>query len=415
MTNAFTWVFLAALAAATVTRLWLVQRQVRHVRAHRDAVPPTFAEAIPLAAHQKAADYTVAKAGLGAVGILIDTAVLAILTVGGVLQWMAGRWESLLPLDSIWHGVALITSVFVLQGLIGLPLSLYRVFGVEERFGFNKMTLRLFIADLAKGVALGAAIGVPLLLLVLWLMSAAGTYWWLWVWAALVTFSLSMQVIVPIFIMPLFNKFSPLQDAALVERLERLLARCGFRSRGLYVMDGSKRSAHGNAFFAGVGASKRIVLFDTLVQRLDPGELEAVLAHELGHYKLNHIKKTLAVHFALTLISLFILGLLIEQPWFYEGLGMHSKSLAIALLLFILVSPVFTFFLHPAETLLSRKHEYEADAYAMSHASAGELVKALVKLYHDNAATLTPDPLHSAFYDSHPPAAMRIARLRTAA
>jgi len=296
---------------------------------------------------------------------------------------------------------------------IGLPLSLYRIFSVEQRFGFNRMTLKLFIIDVLKGIALAAVLGIPLLLAVLWLMGAAGSYWWLWVWAVLVGFSLFMQLIIPTFIMPWFNKFSPLQDPRLVQRVEQLLARCGFRSRGLYVMDGSKRSAHGNAFFAGFGASKRIVLFDTLVERLEPTEVEAVLAHELGHYKLNHIKQRLAVSFASSLAGLFILGLLVAQPWFYEGLGVQMQTLPIALLLFMLVSSTFGFFLSPLASVFSRRHEFEADVYATQHARAADLVEALVKLYKDNAATLTPDPLHSAFYDSHPPAATRIARLRT--
>jgi STE24 endopeptidase len=276
------------------------------------------------------------------------------------------------------------------------------------------MTFRLFVVDLLKGLALAALLGLPLLIAVLWLMGAAGRYWWLWVWAVLVAFSLFMQLIIPTFIMPLFNKFSPLEDAALKDRVEALLARCGFRSRGLYVMDGSKRSAHGNAFFAGFGASKRIVLFDTLVERLDPPQVEAVLAHELGHYRLNHIKKRLAVSFASSLAGLFLLGLLVEQPWFYQGLGVELQTFPVALLLFLLVSSTFGFFLSPLASLFSRKHEFEADRYATQHAQAADLVEALVRLYKDNAATLTPDPLHSAFYDSHPPAAVRIARLRTA-
>jgi len=413
VSQALTWAFVAALAAAVATRLWLARRQMRHVRAHRDAVPPAFAASIALPAHQKAADYTVAKVRLQMAEIVLDALVLLILTLGGLLQWLAGQWQRVFPLESLWHGTGLIVSVFALTAAIGLPATLYRIFGIEERFGFNKMTLKLFIVDVLKGMALAAALGVPLLVAVLWLMGAAGPWWWLCVWALLVGFSLFMQLIIPTFIMPWFNKFSPLQDPVLVERVERLLARCGFRSRGLYVMDGSKRSAHGNAFFAGVGAAKRIVLFDTLVLRLSPAEVEAVLAHELGHYKLHHVRKNLAFSFAFTLASLFILGLLVGQPWFYEGLGMQSRTLPIALLLFILVSPAFSFFLHPLGTLLSRKHEFEADAYATHHAAAGDLEHALVKLVRDNATTVTPDPLHSAFYDSHPPAAMRIARLKS--
>jgi len=391
----------------------LTARQSRYVHAHRDAVPESFAGTIPLAAHQKAADYTVAKVKLGMFDAVLDAVVLLALTLGGLVQWLAVQWDRLLPAQPLWHGAALIVSVFVLQSAIGLPLSLYRIFSVEQRFGFNRMTLKLFIIDVLKGIALAAVLGIPLLLAVLWLMGAAGSYWWLWVWAVLVGFSLFMQLIIPTFIMPWFNKFSPLQDPRLVQRVEQLLARCGFRSRGLYVMDGSKRSAHGNAFFAGFGASKRIVLFDTLVERLEPTEVEAVLAHELGHYKLNHIKQRLAVSFASSLAGLFILGLLVAQPWFYEGLGVQMQTLPVALLLFMLVSSTFGFFLSPLASVFSRRHEFEADVYATQHARAADLVEALVKLYKDNAATLTPDPLHSAFYDSHPPAATRIARLRT--
>jgi len=414
MNGTFTLVFLAALASATAGRLWLAARQSRHVRARRDAVPESFAGAIPLAAHQKAADYTIAKGRLQVAEICLNALVLLLLTLGGAVQWISTQWERAFPLDSIPHGVALILTVLALTSAIGLPATLYRIFGIEERFGFNKMTWKLFVIDTLKGIFLAAVIGVPLLVAVLWLMGAAGAYWWLYVWIVLMVFSVFMQLIIPTFIMPWFNKFSPLEDAALVERVERLLARCGFRSHGLFVMDGSKRSAHGNAFFAGVGASKRIVLFDTLVQRLNPGEVEAVLAHELGHYKLHHIRKSLAFSFAFMLASLFILGLLVQQAWFYEGLGVQSRTLPIALLLFMLVSSEFGFFLHPLGTVLSRKHEFEADAYATRYSESADLVQALVKMYRDNASTLTPDPLHSAFYDSHPPAATRIARLRTA-
>lgn len=410
--NAFTCLFLAALLASTGTRLWLAARQMRHVRAHRDAVPESFAGTIPLDAHQKAADYTVAKTRIAMADVCLDALVLLLLTLGGAVQWISDQWERAFPLDSIWHGTALIFSVLALTAAIGLPATLYRTFVIEEQFGFNRMTWKLFIMDGLKGILLAVVLGGPLLVAVLWLMRAAGAYWWLYAWAVLVGFSIFMQMIIPTFIMPLFNKFSPLQDSALIERLERLLARCGFRSRGLFVMDGSKRSAHGNAFFAGVGESKRIVLFDTLVARLDPGELEAVLAHELGHYKLNHIRKRLAFSFALTLASLAILGFVAGQPWFYEGLGVQSQTLPMALLLFMLVSSEFGFFLHPLGSVMSRKHEFEADAYATRVSESASLVHALVKLYRDNASTLTPDPLHSAFYDSHPPAAIRIARLR---
>jgi STE24 endopeptidase len=413
MNVAFTWVFLAAVALATATRLWLALRQIQHVRAHREAVPGMFADSIPLTAHQKAADYTVAKARLGIVDTLVDALILLALTLGGALQWLSDLWQRVLAAESIWHGAALILSLLLIKGALGLPFTLYRVFVIEERFGFNRMTWRLFVTDLAKGLAVGAVLGVPLLLVVLWLALAAGSLWWLYVWLVLVAYSLFLQMIYPAVVMPLFNKFSRLEDPALAGRIEELLSRTGFRSRGLYVMDGSKRSSHGNAFFAGFGAAKRIVLFDTLVSRLRPAEVEAVLAHELGHYKLRHIVKGMALSWAFSFALLLALGLLAQQPWFYEGLGMRTATLPIALALFMLVVPQFTFFVQPLLSLFSRRNEYEADRYAAANADAAELVRALVKLYHDNSATLTPDPLHSAYYDSHPPAAMRIARLRT--
>jgi STE24 endopeptidase len=380
VSTALTWLFLAALLAATATRLWLARRQMRHVRAHRDAVPGMFAEAIPLPAHQKAADYTVAKGRFGMVEVLLS---------------------------------ALVLSVIALQSLIGLPLALYRTFVIEERFGFNRMTLGLFLSDLVKQALIGIVLGVPLLLAVLWLMEQMGRYWWLYVWVVWTAFFLLLMMIYPAVILPLFNKFTPVPEGELASRIGALLERCGFKSRGLFVMDGSKRSSHGNAFFAGVGAGKRIVLFDTLVSRLNPPEVEAVLAHELGHYKLRHIAKMVLLNALLSFVWLWVLGQLIDKPWFYSGLGVATPSTAAALLLFLLVVPEFAFFLHPLISRYSRRREFEADAYAVQHADPADLVRALVKLYQDNAATLTPDPLHSAFYDSHPPAAIRIARLRT--
>jgi STE24 endopeptidase len=410
--NAFTWLFLAALAAATLLRLWLALRQMAHVRAHRAAVPRGFAEVMPLAAHQKAADYTVAKSRLGMVDLLVGSLALLALTLAGLLRWISEQWAALLEPGGLWHGTALVASVVLLLSALELPSSIYRTFVVEARFGFNRMSLALFLVDLAKHALLGAALGLPLLVLVLWLMQRMGEHWWLAVWAVWIGFNLLILLIYPTFIAPLFNKFTPLADPALAARIEALLARCGFRSQGLYVMDGSKRSAHGNAYFTGFGAAKRIVFFDTLLSRLAPGEVEAVLAHELGHYRRHHVWKRIAVMFALSLALLWVLGRLIDEPWFYDGLNAGAPGAASGLLLFVLVMPVFTFFLQPLTSLYSRKHEFEADAYAASHASAAELGRALVKLYQDNAATLTPDPLHSAFYDSHPPAATRIARLQ---
>ena len=412
--NAFTWVFLAALAAATATRLWLAARQVRHVRSHRAAVPAEFADSIPLSAHQTAADYTVAKSRLGMTDMIADAAILLALTLGGLLQWLIELWARLLAPDTLWHGVAVILTVLLVRGALQLPLSVWRVFGIEQRFGFNRMTPWLFVTDLVKQMVVGAVLGVPLLLAVLWLMRGAGELWWLYAWLLLVGYSLFLQMVYPAVVMPLFNKFSPLEDPALAERVQKLLERCGFRSKGLYVMDGSKRSAHGNAFFTGFGAAKRIVLFDTLVARLGPDEIEAVLAHELGHYRLHHVAKGMALSWTVSLAMLAALGVLATEGWFYVGLGVSVRSEGVAVLLFLLVLPEFTFFLQPLTSLFSRKHEFEADRYAVQHAAAAELIGALVKLYKDNASTLTPDPLHSAFYDSHPPAAIRIARLRTA-
>jgi len=415
MPNAFTWVFLAALAAASVVRLWLARRQILHVRAHRAKVPQSFAETIPLPAHQKAADYTVAKARLGAVDVLIGAAALLALTLGGLIERISALWARVFEVGGIAHGTALVVTVVALLSALELPLTVYRTFVLEARYGFNRMTPVLFVADLAKQALLAALLGIPLLVLVLWLMGAMGARWWLYVWLAWMGFNLLVLLIYPTFIAPLFNKFTPLADATLAGRIEALLARCGFRAKGLYVMDGSKRSSHGNAYFTGFGASKRIVLFDTLLARLAPPEVEAVLAHELGHYKRHHVWKRVLLLFALSFALLWILGRLIDQEWFYLGLDVSTQSAATGLLLFVLVMPVFTFLLHPLTSLYSRRHEYEADAYAASHASAAELVKALVKLYQDNAATLTPDPVHSAFYDSHPPAATRIARLQHSA
>jgi STE24 endopeptidase len=414
VSNALTVLFLAALAIASATRLWLARRQIRHVRAHRAAVPASFADAIPLAAHQKAADYTVAKTRLAMLDVVVNALVVLALTLGGGLQIISALWSSVFELGSLAHGTALFISVIALLGAIGLPLGIYRIFVIEQRFGFNRMTLRLFISDLAKQIVIGLLLGVPLLLAVLWLMQKMGEHWWLYVWLVWMAFSLALMMIYPAVILPLFNKFTPITEGELAARVASLLSRCGFKSRGLFMMDGSKRSSHGNAFFIGFGATKRIVLFDTLVSRLDPPEVEAVLAHELGHYKLHHIAKALVLSAAISFVGLWVLGQLIGKPWFYSGLGIATPSMAAALLLFFLVVPEFTFFLHPLTSLYSRLREFEADAYAMLHSSAAELMGALVKLYQDNAATLTPDPLHSAFYDSHPPAAARIARLKTA-
>ena len=410
----FTAVFLAALALTLGLRLWLARRHIRHIARCRDSVPADFSAHIDLAAHQKAADYSSAKTRLGMVDIVIGAVLLLALTLGGLLQALNGAWLGVFDAGSHAQGIALIASVALISSAIDLPLSLYRTFVIEVRFGFNKMTLRLFFLDLVKQTLLGAALGLPLVLCVLWLMQRMGEQWWLYVWATWIAFNLLVLTLYPTLIAPLFNKFTPLADAGLKARIEALLAKCGFKAQGLYVMDSSKRSSHGNAYFTGFGAAKRIVLFDTLIARLAPAEIEAVLAHELGHFRHHHVWKRMAALFAMSLGFLWLLGYAMKQDWFYAGLGVHAHSTALALLLFFLVVPVFTFLLHPLTSLYSRRHEYQADAYAAAHASPADLIHALVKLYQDNAATLTPDPLYSAFYDSHPPALLRIARLQDA-
>ncbi|MFN0304185.1 MAG: M48 family metallopeptidase, partial [Burkholderiales bacterium] len=392
--------------------LWLAQRQVQHVGRYRGEVPAEFAINITLDQHQKAADYTIARTRLSMLDAIIGALLLCVFTVAGGLEWIAGAWSGTFASQGYAHALALIFSVALVTGLVDLPFTLYRTFGIEARFGFNRMTIGLFIADMLKQLGLAAAIGIPLLLVVLWVMAKMGDFWWLWTWLIWMGFNLLMLVLYPTVIAPLFNKFSPLDDQSLRERIDNLLSRCGFRSQGVFVMDGSRRSSHGNAYFTGFGAAKRIVFFDTLIRRLGPPEIEAVLAHELGHFKLRHITKRIAWLFGASLAFLALLGFLIKQPWFFSGLGVETQTTAMALVLFFMALPVFTFLFSPIGSLYSRRHEYEADAYAATQANADDLVRALVKLYQDNAATLTPDPLHSAFYDSHPPAALRIARLQ---
>jgi STE24 endopeptidase len=405
--------FIVALAASTTLRFWLVQRQSHHIAAHRASVPAAFADRIELSAHQKAADYSQAKLNVSRVDLASGVIVLLALTLGGGLQWLSDFWTAYFSVDTLWHGVALILSVMFLTSLIDLPLTLYRTFVIEARFGFNRTTIGMFIADTLRSALVGLVLGVPLLVGVLWLMARMGEAWWWSVWLTWVGFNLLVLMIYPTFIAPLFNKFSPLQDPALAERINALLTRCGFRAQGLYVMDGSRRSSHGNAYFTGFGAAKRIVLFDTLLARLEPHEIEAVLAHELGHFHRHHVWKRIAMLFAGSLVLLWVLGQLMHAPGFFAGLNVQTQSTGMALLLFFMVLPVFTYFLQPLMSLYSRKHEFEADAYAATHTSGAALAHALVKLYQDNAATLTPDPLHSAFYDSHPPAGIRINRLQT--
>jgi STE24 endopeptidase len=412
--QSFTLIFIAALFVTTVIQIWLSMRHIRHVRAHQNKVPEGFVGQISLADHSKAADYTCAKTRAGFPGIFLHVALLFIFTLGGGLNALSLFWLEWFS-DPIMHGMGLILSTFLIMGLFEIPLSYYRIFVIEEQFGFNKMTPGMFFADLIKQAMLMALLGAPLLFCILWLMEKMGENWWLYAWTAWIAFNLFLLAIFPAWIAPLFNKFSPLEDAALKLRIEQLLKKCGFTSSGLFVMDGSRRSNHGNAYFTGFGKTKRIVFFDTLLSRLEPAEIEAVLAHELGHFKHRHVIKRVIASFVMSLLFFWLLGYLMNQTWFYEGLGVSfetASSTAMALLLFFLVMPVFTFLFHPISSIYSRKHEFEADAYAAQNASAGDLIRALVKLYQDNAATLTPDPLHSAFYDSHPPAAIRVAHLQ---
>jgi len=412
----FSLIFLIALIASIALRFWLALRHLRHVRTHRAEVPAEFAENIDRAAHQKAADYTCAKTRLGLAELAASAILLLAFTFGGVLQSAADISAHFAPESVYLTSLALFACVALIGFIVDLPFGLYRTFVLEARFGFNQMSWRLFLGDIVKQGLLTVLIGAPLLLAVLWLMTVMGAYWWLYVWLFWLVFNLLVLLLYPTLIAPLFNKFVPLDDAALKARIEALLARCGFRSSGLFVMDGSKRSAHGNAYFTGFGAAKRIVFFDTLLARLSPPEIEAVLAHELGHFKHRHVWQRILLLAVLSLIFLWLLGLLIGQPWFYAGLGVSmptqaTQSTAMALILFSFALPVFTFPLTPLLSHVSRKHEYQADAYAAGQTQATDLINALVKLYRDNASTLTPDPLHSLFYDSHPPASLRIAHL----
>ncbi|MEJ2060101.1 MAG: M48 family metallopeptidase [Gammaproteobacteria bacterium] len=406
----FTWIFLIVLTLMIATRLWLNLRQSRHVRQHRGAVPDDFAERISLEEHQKAADYTLARARLSRINLFIDAALLLVWTLGGGLQLLDSGWR-LTGWNALYLGTAVILSAMLIMSVLELPATIYQTFVLEARFGFNRTTPGTFIADRIKGLLLTLVIGTPLILLVLWLMSAMGNWWWIYVWAVWLGFSLFMAWAWPTFIAPLFNRFKPLEDETLRKRVADLLQRCGFTSRGVYVMDGSRRSGHGNAYFTGLGRNKRIVFFDTLLDSLKADEIEAVLAHELGHFKRRHIIKSMVMMALVSLAALALLAWLMRQPWFYTGLGVETPSLYMALLLFIMVGPVFGFFLNPLFAWRSRRHEFEADEFAAEQTDGRALIRALVQLYRENASTLTPDPLHSIFYDSHPPAAVRIQHL----
>ena len=417
--------FAAALALQLLLKLWLSTRQVRHVAVHRGAVPAPFASRISLAAHQKAADYTLAKARLGLLQLALSTVMLLAWTLLGGLDALHQ-----LLLSSLGAGLAqqlaVLASFALISGVVELPLSYYQTFVLEQRFGFNQMTPRMWLGDLIKSTLVGALIGLPLAAAVLWLMQATGSLWWLWAWGLWTGFNLLLMWIFPTFIAPLFNKFEPLADESLKNRVTALMARCGFAAKGLFVMDGSRRSAHANAYFTGFGSSKRVVFYDTLLKQLNGDEVEAVLAHELGHFKHKHIAKRMVLMFALSLAGFALLGWLSQQAWFYSGLGVlpsvqlamgmpQGDDNAVALLLFLLALPVFTFFVSPLMAMGSRRDEFQADAYAMAQADGAALASALLTLYEDNASTLTPDPVYAKFYYSHPPALERLARMPAAA
>lgn len=406
----FTLIFLIMLAFKLALDLWLDGRQIGHIAAHRAAVPERFADSMTLEAHQKAADYSTTKLKFGRVELFYSLGLLLLWTLGGGLSWLDGIAGNLFE-SSLWHGVAFLIGFFLISSLLDLPFSLYRTFVIEQRFGFNRMNVGLFVGDIIKGFVLMVVIGSPVAWVVLWLMDSMGAMWWLYGWAFWTGFVLLMTWAYPTLIAPMFNKFAPLEEGELKSRIEALLARCGFESKGLFVMDGSRRSSHGNAYFTGIGNAKRIVFFDTLLKQLDVDETEAVLAHELGHFKRNHVKKRMAMMFALFLAGFAVLGWVAGQHWFYTGLGMSEASDHAALMLFMLAAPAFTFWLSPITSYYSRKHEFEADGYAVEHASGAALITALVKMYKDNASTLTPDPIYSMVHDSHPPAPIRVPHI----
>lgn len=414
----FTALFCALLVLGMVIRTVLASRQMRHVATHRGTVPAAFSDTISLQAHQKAASYTITKTRFGLLEITIDAALLLGWTLLGGLDWLNQTLLAALG-GGMLQQLALLGSFAIIGGLITLPLGWYATFRIEERFGFNKMTLSLWLGDLLKGALVGTLVGLPIAALVLWLMGAAGPAWWLWAWGAWMVFNLLALVLYPTVIAPMFNKFEPLADETLKTRVNALMRRCGFAAKGLFVMDGSKRSAHANAYFTGFGAAKRVVFFDTLLKQLSPEEIDAVLAHELGHYKRRHIIKRIVLMFSLSLAGFALLGWVSSQAWFFTGLGvmpaLEAPNNALALILFMMVVPLLTFYLSPLMAQLSRKHEFEADAYAVAQTNGADLASALLKLYKDNASTLTPDPVYARFYYSHPPASERLTRLLAAA
>ncbi|WP_347988201.1 M48 family metallopeptidase [Methylomonas sp. AM2-LC] len=406
----FTVIFIIALTLSYGVQFWLALRQKAYVLSHREQVPAAFSDRVSLSAHQKAADYTIEKSRLGDIDSVVGLIFLLLLTLGGGISLVFEFWSTF-DLSPLLSSLIAVANIFLLMTLVEIPFSLYQTFVIEEKFGFNKNTLPQFIKDQLISFTLTMGIGLPIMALILWVMDSIGSLWWLYAWLIVMSFSLLMSWLFPTVIAPLFNKFTPMEDGSLKERIQNLLSRCGFNSQGIFIMDGSKRSGHGNAYFTGLGNNKRIVFFDTLINSLDEDELEAVLAHELGHFKRKHVIKMLVASSIMTLISFAVLGWLITQDWFFDGLGVSIHSNAAALLLFTLVSPVFTTFMQPISAYFQRQFEFEADDFATEQAQGSKMISGLVKLYEENASTLTPDPLYSAFHYSHPPAAIRIAHI----
>ncbi len=408
----FTLVFLVVVLAALITQQYLINRQAKSVTAHRDSVPEAFRGKISLEEHQQAADYSIAKGNLGKIDLIVGTGLLFIWTFGGGLNVLDQFWMAF-EIPQLFQGVLVMLSFLLISSLLSLPLQIYETFVLEEQFGFNHTKVSTFVSDLLKMTLLTLILYTPLLLLILWLMQSAGQLWWIWAWLTICGFSLLMLWAYPTFIAPIFNEFKSLENEALQQRIHNLLKKCGFSNNGVFVMDGSRRSGHGNAYFTGLGNKKRIVFFDTLLESLTPEEIEAVLAHELGHYKHRHVQKSMVLTFSLTFAALALLSWLMQQPWFYLGLGVGAASIHMALLLFMLVAPSFGFFIKPILSYWQRRHEFEADAFAIEHTDKQPLSHALVKLYKENAATLTPDTLYSSVYDSHPPAPVRIHHIES--
>jgi len=409
MSLTFYYLFIFLLITTTIFQVWLTKRHIAHIDKNKNKVPAAFSKTISILDHKKAADYTIAKSHIGVIDLIIQAIFLYLLTLGGGINMLMDTFSTLIN-NELVIGAVVIISVMLISSLVDLPLSIYKTFNIDERFGFNRMTSQIFLTDLIKQSILSIVIGVPILLISLWIISNLGGFWWLWLWIFISIFNFLMLTLYPTYIAPFFNKFLPLNDAKLKTKIEKLLSKCGFKSDGLFVMNGSLRSNHGNAYFTGFGNSKRIVFFDTLLEKLSHKEIEAVLAHELGHFHHNHVKKRIIMMFIVSFVGLYVLGILKDSPWFYESLGVIQSD-ANGLLLFLLVSPLFIFFIRPLMAYYSRKNEFEADEYACKYADPEDLKLSLIKLYRDNASTLTPDPLHSNFYDSHPPALERISAI----